>query len=237
VLSGGGTDFRYIITMSLFSVPRNLRTLGVLAVVASLLSLGSASAATLSLFGTGTPGNLPATFNPSGLAAMNLDGIGVGTDITIFSGTTNTGGLFLSSNAYVTFTFMGAESRYTTQLLVGNSVLFDNNGTPGTPSVTITAGAGLLPFLFSVTKLGNPDAVNGGSIATGLQIAFAKVSDTTFYAFLDAGGDRTRYSDFDNMVVKIEDPIITPLPGTLSLFASGLGALGLLGWRRKRKVI
>ena len=27
----------------------------------------------------------------------------------------------------------------------------------------------------------------------------------------------------------------TPLPATLPLFASGLGALGLLGWRRKRK--
>ena len=26
-----------------------------------------------------------------------------------------------------------------------------------------------------------------------------------------------------------------PLPGSLPLFASGLGALGLLGWRRKRK--
>jgi hypothetical protein len=27
----------------------------------------------------------------------------------------------------------------------------------------------------------------------------------------------------------------TPLPGALPLFATGLGALGLLGWRRKRK--
>jgi hypothetical protein len=39
----------------------------------------------------------------------------------------------------------------------------------------------------------------------------------------------------------ISDPIPeglaqTPLPGGLPLFASGLGALGLLGWRRKRKV-
>ena len=29
----------------------------------------------------------------------------------------------------------------------------------------------------------------------------------------------------------------TPLPATLSLFAGGLGALGLLGWRRKLLVI
>ena len=28
---------------------------------------------------------------------------------------------------------------------------------------------------------------------------------------------------------------ITPLPAALPLFAGGLGALGLLGWRRKRK--
>lgn len=30
-------------------------------------------------------------------------------------------------------------------------------------------------------------------------------------------------------------PAPTPLPGAFSLFATGLGALGLLGWRRKRK--
>jgi hypothetical protein len=30
-------------------------------------------------------------------------------------------------------------------------------------------------------------------------------------------------------------PITTPLPAALPLFATGLGGLGLLGWRRKRK--
>ena len=30
-------------------------------------------------------------------------------------------------------------------------------------------------------------------------------------------------------------PLATPLPAALPLFATGLGALGLLGWRRKRK--
>jgi hypothetical protein len=32
-----------------------------------------------------------------------------------------------------------------------------------------------------------------------------------------------------------EEVAITPLPAALPLFATGLGALGLLGWRRKRK--
>ena len=31
------------------------------------------------------------------------------------------------------------------------------------------------------------------------------------------------------------DGVATPLPGALPLFATGLGVLGLLGWRRKRK--
>jgi hypothetical protein len=33
----------------------------------------------------------------------------------------------------------------------------------------------------------------------------------------------------------IVDPTATPLPAALPLFATGLGGLGLLGWRRKRK--
>ncbi len=33
----------------------------------------------------------------------------------------------------------------------------------------------------------------------------------------------------------LEEPTPTPLSGTLPLLASGIGAVGLLGWRRKGK--
>jgi len=32
-----------------------------------------------------------------------------------------------------------------------------------------------------------------------------------------------------------EGAYVTPLPAALPLFATGLGVLGLIGWRRKRK--
>ena len=35
----------------------------------------------------------------------------------------------------------------------------------------------------------------------------------------------------------VAPPLVTPLPAALPLFATGLGALGLLGWRRKRKAV
>ena len=38
-----------------------------------------------------------------------------------------------------------------------------------------------------------------------------------------------------NISVVVSDTSATPLPAALPLFAAGLGALGLLGWRRKRK--
>jgi hypothetical protein len=37
------------------------------------------------------------------------------------------------------------------------------------------------------------------------------------------------------LVVSNTAPVITPVPAALPLFATGLGGLGLLGWRRKRK--
>jgi hypothetical protein len=46
-----------------------------------------------------------------------------------------------------------------------------------------------------------------------------------------------RYVQFANQPPKklSPDTAATPLPAALPLFATGLGAMGLLGWRRKRK--
>jgi hypothetical protein len=52
---------------------------------------------------------------------------------------------------------------------------------------------------------------------------------------LQTGGYPTLVEDLSVNYVAVLNP--TPLPGALPLFASGLGALGLLGWRRKRKAV
>ena len=46
------------------------------------------------------------------------------------------------------------------------------------------------------------------------------------------------YADFSTAVNAPSETVAsTPLPGTLPLLASGLGALGLFGWRRKRQAV
>jgi hypothetical protein len=47
-------------------------------------------------------------------------------------------------------------------------------------------------------------------------------------------GGFTKSAGYDNFLVDI-NTAATQLPAALPLFATGLGALGLLGWRRKRK--
>jgi hypothetical protein len=236
-----------IFSMSIFQALGKVPALGAAAAIVSLLSIEPVSAATLSLSSGGTAGTLSANFNPSNIAAINADGIHVGTSITIFNGTANTGGLLvLPENVAVTFDFMGKEAAFTNALLIGNSIIFNNNSAPGTTSgplpLSFGSGPNVLPFLFRNVTSGNLDAINGGAIAVGLQIAFSEVSDSVFYAFFDDGGAGPD-ADFDDMVVRItafdlgrggeNNP--TPIPAALPLFATGLGALGLLARRRKRK--
>jgi hypothetical protein len=64
---------------------------------------------------------------------------------------------------------------------------------------------------------------------------FTAASGSGDLMFLAAPNGADLDTGLDLVTVSAGTASATPLPGALPLFASGLGALGLLGWRRKRK--
>jgi len=102
----------------------------------------------------------------------------------------------------------------------------------GTQSLAIAAGGGTNNFGGStITSCGTTDICGQeGSGVIQFTGTFATLSWTN-----------PHLEDYDLLTVGDEGlaPVRseTPLPATLPLFASGLGALGLLGWRRKRKFV
>ena len=124
-----------------------------------------------------------------------------------------------------------------------NELLFQNStATSGDTKGGYRVLAGALPFLFRSNSVVGDDAINGGPIGPNLQIGIAIVSDTVAYAFFDDGGGSPIDADFDDVILRITavfrggETTPTPLPGALPLLASGLGAFGYFGWRRKRKI-
>src|SRR5450759_5859565 len=101
---------------------------------------------------------------------------------------------------------------------------------------------------------GSPDSYNtlsfyGSNDGTGTPLYSVTGSSLLIQTF---GNDLVTFLDLDGFFNSVllsstgnsfefanltawDPPIATPLPGALPLFATGLGALGLLGWRRKRK--
>jgi hypothetical protein len=113
----------------------------------------------------------------------------------------------------------------------------------GTPIALLFIGAALIfiPTVFGIDgTFGSLEltAVQtgsnlGGPFPAGTQIFSSPMplSAATLQAF--SGGTTVAQLENDNLDLT---PVGgTPLPATLPLFATGLGALGLLGWRRKRK--
>jgi len=84
-------------------------------------------------------------------------------------------------------------------------------------------------------------AANGGpsNIIAGLAANIGCISGTpnlTTCQVTNSGADTfLGFPLGDVTTMGPTNPSVIPLPASLPLFASGLGALGLLGWRRKRK--
>ena len=127
---------------------------------------------------------------------------------------------------------------------------------PDAGDFTITFNNPISAFGLFATDLGDAggtlsvDLYNGSNLLDTLVISGIPTGANQNYAvsfigFIDpsqsydkivfgtaVGGEEVGY---DNFTIGVPNAGTTPLPPALPLFASGLGALGLLGWRRKKK--
>ena len=89
-------------------------------------------------------------------------------------------------------------------------------------------GPDLIQLTFSgadFTALSSTNSFSGAP--TGFSLAFIDVPTS---------GGLLSFTDFSDLNLSaVSTGSQTPLPAAFPLFATGLGALGLLGWRRKRK--
>ena len=115
-------------------------------------------------------------------------------------------------------------------------VSFDLAGNPDAgptiKTLSVTASADSNSYTFDIT--GTSHAAMGWVTEAFFFTATGTSAVLSFASTVFAGGTDANPAAFgpalDNVSVSA-----TPLPAALPLFATGLGALGLLGWRRKRK--
>ena len=100
----------------------------------------------------------------------------------------------------------------------------------GTSCVPFHLNSNPAPFSLGINLAFSPPDPNG-SISLLLLASFSRIVAQRFSpTFADTTGDFTSASVTQTLNE-------TPVPASLPLFATGLGVLGLLGWRRKRKMI
>jgi len=75
---------------------------------------------------------------------------------------------------------------------------------------------------------------NGNPVFIGIQDTTAEITSLVFDLTM-TGCASLECGNSDLQLISENPPASAPLPAALPLFATGLGALGLLGWRRKRK--
>jgi hypothetical protein len=200
-----------------------LRMVGAAAVLS--LAFGTALPANASYFFTGTGSNGNFSGQASEPYTYNFDFQFGGTQNDWGSpGVSNSLTPYLETDSAFGFqiTFTGATID-PNSILVGNSAACAGTTTGGTtfcsnslnPWQAFSLGSNSIEFLAPTTS----DFVSTG---------------TDFFVNVFFAGDLP--TGFSGEWITDFTPAPTPLPGALPLLASGLGALGLLGWRRKRKV-
>jgi hypothetical protein len=179
--------------------------------------LGPAGVALLAFFGTVLSAQA-ATYN------WSFNGLAVSGSGTLDTGAAEPGNGFLITGITGTWTDGLGTENILTLLPPGHFNSNDNILYPTSTPLLDSDG-----FAFSVAQ--EFVQISFGSVGTFMGYAFATfpavgncdAPGTTCLTGITAGSMFTFTST------------TTPLPAALPLFATGLGALGLLGWRRKRK--
>jgi hypothetical protein len=132
----------------------------------------------------------------------------------------------LTDNIHIPVTLTTADSFITynfSDLLSASPTELHFNFSPNPPrspqpnlEFTSSSNGAIVATIFAETDVGVPTIDPGG---IGIALGFD-------------GTESVTYLSGTQLIGKAPE---TPLPAALPLFATGLGALGLLGWRRKRK--
>ena len=140
-----------------------------------------------------------------------------------------------SSTGSELFTFDSFNSGELYAGFVSANDLFDANP-PGFMSMTLTLdvadGGTLYDHVWSFDNLTSLDSFLTDKV---LDLGYATDPAMTIGLSYDLTADGNGGLDFGFAFATGVPPASTPLPGALPLFVSGLGALGLLGWRRRKK--
>ncbi len=126
----------------------------------------------------------------------------------------------------------------TTYNIIGLLPANNNNGYFGWDNVITTAG-GSAPFGLTnggiVFTAAGPDYYAADPTNPVSPAEFNIFSDINGYALLTMASNNVNAPFNGGLSIVESSTSETPLPAALPLFATGLGALGLVGWRRKRK--
>ena len=170
-------------------------------------------------------------------ALLGASQVGAATLDGTTSAATGIGGLVVDGTTYdVTFTYNTYNSVYSSSpTFLGNSSGASDAATALSLALTslgVTAFPGTIREDQAVLV---PDA-NVSGVNSGWEAYCTDSACTTPTWATDTYGGNDDSAIFDYVVFASFSPTSsTPLPAALPLFASGLGALGLFGWRRKRK--